>query len=127
MTTLQTPTRAILVPSPFFSSIFSVSSPKNPAPPYPVEIFFDHFNAYNQHGINSLHFLHVNKSGAKKRRFLFVFWPGVTPKIETARIGASCREWGTANVEERIRVAAGVIPGDGRGESPDVYAHGQAL
>jgi len=65
MTTLQSPTRAISVPSPSsLVPVFPVSSPQKPPYPHPPTLwksFFSLFIARNKHRINSLHFSNVNE------------------------------------------------------------------
>ena len=80
MTTLQSPTRAILVPSPSsLVPVFPVSSPQKPHYPYPPTLwksFFRGLIANNQHIINSLHFSNVNESVTENP----VFCPFFSPK-----------------------------------------------
>jgi hypothetical protein len=80
MTTLQSPTRAILFPSPSFlvPNLFPFFFPQKPPDSHPPTLwksFFCGLIARNKHGINSLHFSNVNESVTANPVFCPIFGP----------------------------------------------------
>ena len=80
--------------------------------------------------MNSLQIYPINLSVNNTLRFQPVLGQksrGVTPKIETVKNDACCREGGTADGKESGRMALRIVADDGGGAIAGVYSHRQAV